>query len=379
MGVTIQESELKLVDPEARNRIRRTRVLSGAIGVGLVVFAALATARGADRARSPLDARQHVQDTATLALTEGNRSPQVLQNLVRLRSELGQRPLDSKSRVQYAALLLSMTRKLSDTRAAAFHAGLAAELAPVTVPVLELAARILARSGDDARALTHAREMFEFDPEAAATLLLTLEDNLVQGVSAGLADSPAAWRAWADALSDAGRREESTSFLRQAAERWPDDLDLRLALARLATRAGDWGELERWVGDDRLPVEGRGPELLAFRARLHAERDIPDAAERDLANALAAARNSPSVLLLAGDVQQRLGSIERARQSWNQALFRLKPERKSTRVALFVRLADLEETAGRASVALRHWRAVLELDPSHVRAQRRVSELTGSP
>ena len=47
------------------------------------------------------------------------------------------------------------------------------------------------------------------------------------------------------------------------------------------------------------------------------------------------------------------------------------------KVALLVRLADLEETGGRASVALRHWRDVLELDPAHARARGRVAALTG--
>ncbi len=181
----------------------------------------------------------------------------------------------------------------------------------------------------------------------------------------------------ARALSYIGRQEESTALLHEAATHWPDDLDLNLALARLAMRAANWDELERWAGRETIPAEGRGLELLTYRARLHAERGRSEDAERDLNIVLASANAGPGNLILVGDVQRRLGSLELARQTWNRALFRLSPERKPIRVALLVRLADLEESGGQAGVALRHWRAVLELDPSHARARRRVTALTG--
>lgn len=369
---------MRLVDREGLRDSAHSRGFAVAVCLALAAAALLATWRGADRARAPLDARQHVSDTLTQALAQGNRSPEVLDNLRLLRAELGRRPLDSKSRVHYAALLLSMTRTLDDTRAAAFHARLAADLAPVTLPVVELAALILARSGDSAYSLARVRDIFEFDPEAAADLLLRLEDSLIdQSAASGLADTPRAWRAWARALSDAGRREESTVLLHEAATRWPDDLELVLALARLAIRAADWNELERWAGRAAIPAEGRGLELLAYRARLHAERGRHEDAERDLSAVLAAANIGPGNLILVGDVQRRLGSIELARQTWHRALFRLPAERRPMRVALLVRLADLEESGGQADVALRHWRAVLELDPSHARALQRVAVLTG--
>jgi tetratricopeptide (TPR) repeat protein len=346
----------------------------------VAAVALLATWRGADRSRTPLDARQHVQDTLALALAEGNRSPGVLDNLRRLRAELGRRPLDSKSRVQYAALLLSMTRTLDDTRAAAFHARLAADLAPVTLPVVELAALVLARSGERAGALARIRDIFEFAPEAAAGLLLQMEDSLDdQTARAALPDTPAAWCAWARALARSGRPEASVALLHEAATRWPDDLEVNVALARLALRAADWDELELRAGRDTIPAEGRGLELLVYRARWHVERGRPDAADRDLATLLAAAKDKPHLLILAGDVQRRMGSDDLARQTWNRALFKLSPKNKSLRVALLVRLAALEEDRGRAGVALRHWRRVLESDPSHARARRRVADLTGIP
>ena len=350
-----------------------------AVCLALVGTAALATLRGADRSRAPLDAAQHVTDTLKQALAKGNRSPEVLANLRRLRAELGRRPLDSKSRVRYAALLLSMTRSRNDTRAAAFHARVAAELAPVTLPVVELAALIQAASGDRAEALAWVRHAFEFDPAGAANLLLQLESRLTDlKPGEGLAAIPSAWIAWARVLSDTARGDESVALLVAAAQRWPDDLELLVVLSRRAAGASDWDALERWVLRlDPLPVEGYGLELLAYRARVHAERGRRAEAEADLTDVLSVAGAAPHVLVLAGDVQQRLGSIALARRTWNRVLFRIATERAAMRVSVLVRLADLEERDGRASVALRHWRAILELDPSHARALQRVAALTG--
>ena len=311
---------------------------------------------------------------------QGNRSPEVLDDLRLLRAELGRRPLDSKGRVQYAALLLSMTRTLDDTRAAVFHAKVASDLAPVTLPVVELAALILARSGESGAAIARVRDIFEFDPNAGANLLLRLEDGLGdRNPTEGVADTPAAWCAWARALSRSGRGEESTALLNDAATHWPDDLELNVALARVAMRAADWDELERWAARETIPAEGRGLELLAYRARLNVERDRREDAERDLDTLLAAATRKPRLLILAGDVQWRMGSTEPARQTWNRALFGVPPERERLRIEILVRLADLEETDGRAGVALRHWRSVLKIDPSHPRARARVGALTGAP
>jgi len=44
---------------------------------------------------------------------------------------------------------------------------------------------------------------------------------------------------------------------------------------------------------------------------------------------------------------------------------------------LLTRLARLEDEHGRASAALRLWQAILELDPSHPEATRRVRALGG--
>ena len=136
--------------------------------------------------------------------------------------------------------------------------------------------------------------------------------------------------------------------------------------------------MERWVYRlDPIPVAGHGLELLAYRARLHAERGRRAEAEADLVGVLAVAGAAPHVLHLAGEVQHRLGSIETARRTWNRVLFLISTERPLMRVAVLVHLAELEEEDGRASVALRHWRAVLEFDPSHTRARQRVTALTG--
>ncbi len=379
MGAVIQERELRLVGERGAHATIGTRGLSVAICLGLLAIGLLATWRGADRWRSPLDARSHVQETLALALAKGNRSPEVLDDLRLLRTELGLRPLDSKSRVQYAALLLAMTRSLDDTRAASFHAALAADLAPVTLPVVELAALILARSGDTGEALIRVREIFEFDADAGADLLLRLEDSLPpRRLNEALANTSTAWLAWARALVASGRPDASISLLQEAAERWPGDFEIDLALARLAGNREDWDALERWTAREEIPAEGRGLELLALRARVHVERGRNAEAENDLRTVQAAADGAPHLLILIGDVQLCLGKAELARGSWNQALFQTDSANKPRRIALLVRLADLEETDGRASVALRHWRSVIDLDPEHPRARRRVAELTGS-
>jgi tetratricopeptide (TPR) repeat protein len=378
VGSAIQATDLRIVrDPRTGTRTRRGAV--AAICLALVGTAAVATLRGADRSRSPLDARKHVADTLTQALAEGNRSEGVLNNLRRLRIELGHRPLDSKSRVRYAALLLSMTRTFEDSQAASFHARAAVELAPVTFPVVELAALILARGNERAAALGLVRHAFEYDPEAAANLLLQVEDSYPDlTLDEAVGDAPGAWIAWSRALARNGRADESLEVLLAAETRWPDDVTLLVQLSKLAVGNLDWAALEPRVQRlDPIPLEGLGRELLAYRARLHAERGDRESAVRDLDRLLSVTGESPDLWFLAGLVQHRLGSTESARDSWNRALFRLPVQRKPTRVTILVHLADLEESQGRASVALRHWRSVLEISPDHPRARRRVADLTG--
>ena len=78
-----------------------------------------------------------------------------------------------------------------------------------------------------------------------------------------------------------------------------------------------------------------------------------------------------------GEVHAELGDDATARDLWNRALFGLRPGATGTRRDLLVRLATLEERDGRASVALRHWQAVLALEPEHAGARARVDELSG--
>ncbi len=249
----------------------------------------------------------------------------------------------------------------------------------MTFPVVELAALVLARTGDRQEAAALVRQAFEFDPTAAADLLLKLESDLGETVTGqALAEDPRAWVAWGRALFDAGRPEESQAVLVEAAAQWRDDLELLVILSRRAASSADWDALDRWTNHvDPIPVEGHGVELLAYRALLHAERMEPARAEADLGSVLSVAGMAPHVLVIVGDVQDRLGSIETARKSWNRALFRIPPERSFERIEVLVRLAKLEESDGRASVALRHWRAVIELDPTHAAARARIRALTG--
>ena len=118
-------------------------------------------------------------------------------------------------------------------------------------------------------------------------------------------------------------------------------------------------------------------ETWASQFMQHGHQLTTDAAEADVREVLAGAKDAPHLLVLVGDAQHRLGSIDLARATWHRALFRLSSDRAAARVAILVRLARLEESTGRASVALRHWRAVLDLQPDHPHARRRVAELTG--
>jgi len=86
---------------------------------------------------------------------------------------------------------------------------------------------------------------------------------------------------------------------------------------------------------------------------------------------------NPPLLTSIGDAHLALGDPDSSRRAWSEALFRTSSNALSTRVTLHVRLATLEQERGEASAALRHWRAILKLDPEHPLAQRQVEKLTG--
>jgi tetratricopeptide (TPR) repeat protein len=223
--------------------------------------------------------------------------------------------------------------------------------------------------------------MFGYDARRAADLLGTLELFLdEEDVAHAVPDAPEAWLAWARHLRDAGRDEESWRWIEQAHERWPADLPVLGWLARRAVWEQDWPELRDLLPSHLgLPERPESAELFALRARARAELGDRPGALMDASKAARLAEGSPGVLLPTGDALLAAGEPDDARRNWNLALYHLPRDeaRHSTRVSLLARLARLEDEHGRPAAALRAWRAVLEAEPDHREARRRVDELTG--
>ena len=375
----MRETELRLVDQQPQP-VQRPK-LGWLLPLIALIAAAWGSYRGADDWLHPLDARDHVRNTVELALERGGAAPEVREALRELRRELGERPLDSARRVQYAALLLSLTREMQDTQAAVRHAKSAAALAPVTLPVVRLAALILARSGDTGGALNLTRSVFAFDVEGASELMLLLEEAVpTSELHRALPDRPDAWAGWASRLTQERRDDEAQEWLERAGERWPQNLEIRVAQARRAVQSSRWERLGALVSeplaeDWRQSTEG---ESWAGLRALWLARSGRDAEARTLLNDLEReARMNPPLLTSIGDAHLALGDPDSSRRAWSEALFRTSSNALSTRVTLHVRLATLEQERGEASAALRHWRAILKLDPEHPLAQRQVEKLTG--
>ncbi|MDH3786919.1 MAG: hypothetical protein OEV00_16530, partial [Acidobacteriota bacterium] len=265
----MQEPQLTLIDerseagrPDGRGPLW--------IALTLLATAALATIFGADIARQTVDTREQAEKIGRLSLTEGSRSPATQAALREFRETLVERPLDSRRRAQYGALLLDLGRDATDARAAAFHARQAVALAPVTVPTLRIAARTLVRTGDRDTSVTLVRRMFQFDAPAAARLLLEIEPWLYAGeLDDALPDDPEAWLAWYGRLRREGRSKSSLPVMAQLRRRWPDFLAARVAEALQVNRAGDDLTLRRLLpADERLPETRAAAPLHALRGRI---------------------------------------------------------------------------------------------------------------
>lgn len=375
----MDRAALKLVDasrPEAAPRPRRGPAL--AVAACVLGSAAAATLVGTDGARHPIEPRDTARRALQLSLAQGNDDPEVREMLLELRSSLGRRPLDARARIVYAALLLNMGQRLSDSTAAAHHAARAADLAPVTVPIVRLAVLTLARTGDAALALSKTREMFDYDARSAAGLLAEVEPLVEPSLlEDGLADDPDAWFAWAGRLRTAGRMDQAYDWNVRAASRWPQHLPtLRFVAARFV-REGDWEALEQLLPASRdLGGSPAAAPLLIYRSHLATARGNATGAIEDIRRALALDSSSNLIQILAGDAFDALGDYNLARRHWNRALFDVPTDEAATRRNVLARLARLEDRHGRPSTALRLWESVLELEPTHDEARRRVRALS---
>lgn len=322
------------------------------------------------------DPRPEVEALLREAPGDPGHAERVGETLRELRRELAARPLDARLRIAYSGLLLGTGRSVADTEAAAFHASAAARMAPATLSVVRPAIEILARGGRRDEAIEWNRHLFTFAPDRGARTLSRIEP-LLPDVEAALPASPEAWLAWHTVLLERGAGPEETAWLSRAYERWPDHLPL---LERMAVRASlrrDWDALAALFPDGRsLPAEPGAARPLLHRARLLLARDDRAGASRDLERALSL-DDSISTRTLAGEVCEELGEHERARHLWRHALFSEAGREPGFRKRLLVRLARSEERTGSPAAARRYWGEILELDPGHAEASRRLDELTG--
>lgn len=352
------------------------RWLPPSIGALLLSLAMVATWLGADDARRTIDVREMANSAMETALRQGADDRQVRQTLTSLRDVIGWRPLESKTRVVYASLLLGLATDTEQMQLAAFHARRAATLSPVTVSVVRAAALVLANTGNVDEATRLVREMFLFDAPKAATTLAQI-DSLVLGVETreGVPDDPDAWLAWSAELRRKGLGDEAASWLADAMRRWPDHLQLRLQLSYEHYGRGDWSALEATLPDDvRWPRLAASATLYAFRALVRQRGGDEEGALRDMETALSI-KDGRGVHVLAGDLFERLEDPERARAEWTTALFL---ERDAgSRLGLLQRLARLEDRWGRPAAALDYWRQVAAGQPEHLEARRRIEDLTG--
>ncbi len=183
--------------------------------------------------------------------------------------------------------------------------------------------------------------------------------------------------AWSGQLLRDGRSEEARAWLVETHERWPDYLPARARLAHRAYSRQDWQSLAALLpAAETLPADPAAAQLLIWRAHLKASQQDESGARADVETALQL-WESRSIRTLAGDLYQTLGDVARARREWNRALHRTPADQTDARRGLLRRLARLEDVHGRPAAALRLWEALLELDPEHIEARRRVDDLAG--
>jgi tetratricopeptide (TPR) repeat protein len=380
----MEPSDLKLVpapDPPSPPTVRRERAAAVSLGLLTLIAALAGTLVGADRARDAPRPIDTAREALFRVLDQGPSDPGVLELLGSLRLQIGQRPLDARTRALYAALLLEMAMGPQDWPAPAFHARRAANLAPVTVPVVRAAALVLARSKEPEAAVRLVHEMFGYDAGSAARLLTALEPFLEPGrIDSAIPANPDAWLAWAREIRDQGRADDADAWITRAHREWPDHLGIRQRVAARAVKRRDWSALVRVLPLEEELQESRDAALLlAFRARARAETGDAEGAHEDAEKAAILSGHSAAVLLHAGDALLAAGYPGGARRFWSRALFGISPRSGagSTRIQLMVRMARFEDDYGKPAAALRAWKAVLEEDPEHALAQRRVADLGG--
>jgi len=340
--------------------------LAAAVGVG--VGADTAGGDPEERLRAVLEDRP-VPDPDDPEIREIARS---------MRVALASNPLDARTRVLYGALLGTVSIGPEGRAAAAFHVQAAARLAPVTVPIVRRAVLLEVELDQVDRATERIRDMFDYDPEAAARLLLRVEPILgPERVARALGERPSASVAWADTLGRAGRADDAEAVLRRSIEIWPDDPPLLESVGTADLRAGRRDALvARFAGRDIAEVPGNA-RLLMLRGRARAWNGDVDGAAADLSAAERLSAADPAATFAVGDAWRAIGRPDDARRAWIRSRYRVGP-RSELRVAVLRRLAALADDTGTAAESVRAWRRVLDEAPDDPVARRRIRELTGS-
>lgn len=348
-------------------------------GLAVLIVATFATLFNADGARLRLDAQEVARETVQLALQRGSDDPEVRAALIDLRREVYENPLDARTRVNYAALLLSLSFSLDDTRASSFHARVAAEQSPVTVPVVRTAALALIRSGDAEAALELIRAMFDYAPDAAARLLLAAEPMLPPpSMERGLPRQPDAWLSWIRQLRRIGREADADERVGLALANWPSNPAVIEQAAALAVRSGRTSELPGLFPEGlELGSDLGGARLRTYRARARAQAGDRTGAADDLRGAIEIGHKETLVRILAGDAWLAMGETDEARRCWRRAFHGLRPNADFDRRRLLLRLARLESEHGEPGAALRQWREVLRIEPGHAQARSEIARMTG--
>lgn len=356
---------------------RRGLVL--AVGAFCAVAALASVPWGARDARRPLDARAVAERALLDALDSSRDDPRVADALRRMRSWLGRRPLDASARASYAALLAELAKTDEEKAIAAFHARVAARTAPVSVPVIGMAARALIGAGEAGAALEAIRDMFSWAPRDAAGVLAAVEGLVGRGrAAAAVPDDPDAHLAWARALRVQGRDDEAWGLLRATVDRWPDHDRARAQAAEAALARGDAEALAQLL-PETMALQ-RGPEsagLWALRARARATAGDREGARADALEAARLGVGSTGVLANAARALEGVDDLDGARRLWTRALYGLEVAGRpgAERIPVLTALARLEERAGRAGDALRVWTEILEIDSDHALARARVEAL----
>jgi tetratricopeptide (TPR) repeat protein len=221
--------------------------------------------------------------------------------------------------------------------------------------------------------------MFLFDETAAAKLLATLEPRLIDAeIARALPERPEAWLAWDTRLRQDGRGQTADGWLERAHLRWPNHLPTRERMAARAASRQEWEALDALFPPRHfVPEEPANALLIAYRARARALRGEREGARDDAELALRLNGADARLQIVVGDVYASLEDVEGARRLWNRALFMPLARQEAVRREVLLRLARLEARHGPPATALRLWRSILEIDPRHPEAGRRVEELTG--